>query len=155
MSAYVARDTEVHLSRRACVSVGDNLLSIAYRAHVFVIVSGTIWRIFGASVRVPVTCACVCVCVCVSVCLSVCLCLYACLYARACVRIQTSAYTSQFCRYCLCKLICVHKSEPSVEVCIAYLCRYVCFENFVSVRVRIYMICFMYAQACKIKFYYQ
>ena len=56
-SAYVTRDTEVYLSRRVCVRVCDNRLSIVCRVHAFVmIVSG----IVGASVHVPMTCACVC-----------------------------------------------------------------------------------------------
>ena len=53
MSAYVTRDTEVYLSRRACVGVGDNRLSIVYRAHVFV----HIWCV-GMRLRVRIGMIC-------------------------------------------------------------------------------------------------
>ena len=69
MSAYVTRDTEMYLSRRVRVGVGDNRLSIVCRAHAFVVVVSCTFGAYSGdmSVHVPVTCACVRVPVCVYV----------------------------------------------------------------------------------------
>ena len=86
--------------------------------------------------------ACVCARARECVCACVCLCVCACVHPNVCL-------------YSLCQLICVDKTETDVEVWITYLCRYVCFDNGMRVRVRICMMCYMYAQACKINFCYQ
>ena len=99
--------------------------------------------------------ACVCVCVyeraCVRVCARARVCVCLCVPVCVCVCVRACVHPN-VCLYSLCQLICVDKTETDVKVWITYLCRYVCFDNGMRVRVRICMMCYMYAQACKIKF---